>query len=176
MQRDNIIGTLHTNEHMTGGLSPRERLTGYGSVGGGVSSYNELTDLPTLNGETIIGNMTTWQPFDFDNDNEFALGFKYKNKDLYMKVLKSSLIPADTTLASPALSNVDDYFIISIKSIDSSQMYEYSPCYISMYNYQGSGTNYGMMQYDKTNHILQFSNMSRVNQLYIEALVIYTKI
>lgn len=161
---------------ITGSLSTSGRLSGALSVGGGTTDYNELENKPLINGVELVGNMHLWQPFDFDSDNEFTLGFKYKNKDLYMKVIKSDLIPADTTLTTPAISGVDDYFILSIKSIQSNNAFEYSPCYISMYNYQGSGTYYGMIQYDKTNHTLQFSNMSRVNQIYIEALIIYTKI
>lgn len=49
MTRDNIVGTLHGDDHVQGALS----------VGGGVSSYNELEDLPTLNGEIIEGDHTS---------------------------------------------------------------------------------------------------------------------
>ena len=77
MTRDNIVGTLHGDDHVQGALS----------VGGGVSSYNELTDLPTLNGETIIGDMSIWQPKDFST-TEQNMGIKWINgKPLYQKVV-----------------------------------------------------------------------------------------
>lgn len=83
MTRDNIVGTLHGDDHVQGALS----------VGGGVSSYNELEDLPTLNGETIIGNMTIWQPKDYNTDEQNT-GLKWINgKPLYQKVVVFNNIP-----------------------------------------------------------------------------------
>ena len=73
MTRDNIVGTLHGDDHVQGALS----------VGGGVSSYTELEDLPTLNGETIIGNMSIWQPKNFST-SEQNTGLKWiDGKNIY---------------------------------------------------------------------------------------------
>lgn len=85
MTRDNIVGTLHGNDHIQGGLS----------VGGGVSSYNELEDLPTLNGETIIGNMSIWQPKNFSN-TEQNTGLKWiDGKDIYYKTVDIAQYPVN---------------------------------------------------------------------------------
>lgn len=116
MQRDNIIGTLHTDERVNGGLSPRERLTGYGSVGGGVSSYNELTDLPTMNGRTIEGDMTPadldiWQPKNFST-TEQNTGLKWiDGKDIYRNVITY------TISGSGSMNVISDTNIDSITSI-----------------------------------------------------------
>lgn len=88
MQRDNIEGTLRSDDHINGGLSTQERLRGLLSVGGGVSSYNELEDLPTLNGETIMGDMTIWQPKNFST-SEQNTGIKWiDGKDIYFKTFQ----------------------------------------------------------------------------------------
>ena len=49
MTRDNIVGTLHGNSRLSGGLS----------VGGGVTDYNELENRPSINGHILEGDQTS---------------------------------------------------------------------------------------------------------------------
>ena len=93
MTRDTIVGTLHGDDHVQGALS----------VGGGVSSYNELTDLPTFNGVEWTGNLTSgdvgiYEPFDITT-TEKKTGFKYNGKDVYVKTFNnlSLSIPSSGT-------------------------------------------------------------------------------
>lgn len=78
MQRDSITGILRTRDRISAGLS----------VGGGVTSYNELVDLPTMNGHIIEGDMTPadldiWQPKNFST-TEQNTGVKWiDGKDIY---------------------------------------------------------------------------------------------
>lgn len=109
MTRDNITGILHTNGRVTGGLSPRERLTGNLSVGGGVSSYNELEDLPTVNGYEFIGDMTSeslgiWQPKDFST-TEQNTGLKWVDgKDIYMRSFNVAIGSSNTFVIDNTVS------------------------------------------------------------------------
>lgn len=94
MTRDNIVGTLHGDDRVQGPLS----------VGGGVSSYNELTDLPTLNGETIIGDMSIWQPKNFST-TEQNIGVKwFDGKDIYVKCYQTTIDDANNKYVDNTLS------------------------------------------------------------------------
>lgn len=94
MTRDNIVGTLHGDDHVEGDLS----------VGGGVSSYTELEDLPTLNGETIIGNMSIWQPKNF-SETEQNTGLKwFDGKDIYVKCYQTTIDDANNKYVDNTLT------------------------------------------------------------------------
>lgn len=99
MTRDNIVGTLHSDERIQAPLS----------VGGGVSSYNELTDLPTVNGHEFIGDMTSndlgiWQPKDFST-TEQNTGLKWiDGKDIFVRTFdKSTVIAPDNAWSNNIL-------------------------------------------------------------------------
>lgn len=80
MTRDNIVGTLHGDDHLQGQLS----------VGGGTTNYEELENKPSINGVELVGNMNLWQPFDLIPNTEYNTGFKWNNQTLYCMVLQES--------------------------------------------------------------------------------------
>lgn len=78
MQRDSISGSLST----------AERLRGLLTSGGGVDSYNELEDLPSINGITLIGNKTTQElgiqtTVNVEYNTPFDTGKRINNKIVY---------------------------------------------------------------------------------------------
>ena len=94
MQRDNI----------TGNLTPRDRISAPLSVGGGVTSYNDLDDLPSLNGNTIIGNMSIWQPKNFST-TEQNIGVKwFDGKDIYVKCYQTTIDDANNKYVDNTLT------------------------------------------------------------------------
>lgn len=81
MTRDNIVGTLHGDDHVQGALS----------VGGGTTNYEELENKPSINGVELVGNMTIWQPFDLMPDTEYDTGIKWNNQTLYCMVVSGAI-------------------------------------------------------------------------------------
>ena len=86
MTRDNIVGTLHGDDHIQGSLS----------VGGGTTNYEELENKPSINGNILEGNKTAqqlgiWQPFDLVPDTEYDTGIKWNNQTLYCMVLTGNI-------------------------------------------------------------------------------------
>lgn len=133
-------------------------------------SYNDLTDKPTFNGNTFAGNMFT---FDFST-TEKVIGKWIDGKPLYARVFESSLINQDT---SESQGTVDARVIFALCTwiTNESKSTVFMPSYISMYNYQGAGTNYGCVTYDTSTHELLLFNNSRNSKNYIGAIVCYTK-
>lgn len=105
---------------------------------------------------------------------EQVVGIWTDGKPLYRRVINSTLITADSE-EDTGLTNIDHAHAEAIWVKDSTGANVYIPDYISMYNYQGSGTNYGNLYLDTETHKLAFRNMSRANDLYISAIVLYTK-
>ena len=133
-------------------------------------SYNDLTNKPTLNGSVINGNMFT----NVYSNNETRIGTWTDGKPLYRRVLISSLLNPEG-LEVISNFNADTFFAESVWTIDSNNKHIYCPNYISMYNYQGSGTNYGTVIYSRDDNEIQLYNNSRQSSNYIGAIICYTK-
>jgi len=139
-------------------------------------SFQQTFTQSTSTGFTVYGltfgtnNIFTPQIYSLE---ERVVGVGENNKPLYQKTVRSGLLSPDTQETTPFLTDIDSYHVISLKTINGNN--EYSPLYISMYNVAGNDTNYGMIAYNGTDKGLYFSNMSRVNSIYIEAVVQYTK-
>ena len=133
-------------------------------------SYNDLSNKPTYNGSAFSGNMFT---FDFST-TEKVIGKWIDGKPLYARVFESGLINQDS---SESQGTVDAKVIFALCTwiTDQNKANVYMPSYISMYNYQGSGTNYGCVTYDTSTHELLLFNNSRNTKNYIGAIVCYTK-
>lgn len=172
-----------------------------GGGGGGSSDYNMLTNKPKINGvilqdELSLHSLGIQEEITFSGEateylngegafttpyippdistNEVETGYKWNGKTVFMKYCESGTIAPETQQASPFLTNIDKYIVIGNRSnIDTD---EYSPLCISMYNYQGAGTIYGMVVFNKANHSLYFFNMSKINQITMAALILYTKL
>ena len=118
----------------------------------------------------LLGQPEVYAPIVYSTE-EREIGVGENGKPLYQKTIKSNLISADTNVAT-GLTGIDTFHLVSIKTIQSNNT-QNAPSYISMYNYQGSGTYYGLIYLE--NNTLYYSNMSRTNSLYIEAVIQYTK-
>lgn len=103
---------------------------------------------------------------------ERVVGVGENNKPLYQKTIESGSIPADSVITT-GLTNIETYHVIAIEMISISNNAEFSPSSISMYDYQGAGTNYGTIYFN--NNELQYVNNSRINAIKIRAVIQYTK-
>ena len=131
--------------------------------------YTKTTDSAGSGGYQAYG----FSPIIY-SEEERVVGVGKNNKPLYQKTIMSELIPADA-VSSDILTNIDECHVVDIKTYNSDNTIAFIPLSISMYNYQGIGTNYGYVYYDVTNHSVKFVNQSRKNSIYIEATIQYTK-
>ena len=104
MTRDNIVGTLHGDDHIQGALS----------VGGGTTNYEELENKPSINGVELVGNMSIWQPKDYSTDEQNT-GVKWINgKPIYQKVVVFNNIPKNGDIYFD-VTNGENYMLITGK-------------------------------------------------------------
>ena len=122
----------------------------------------------------LLGQPEVYAPVIYSN-TERVVGVGENGKPLYQITVKSDSIPADTTLSTAILSNIDTFHVIACKTIQNDESRSWSPDQISMYTYTGSGTYYGAIQYIASDHALYFRNSSRVNAIKVEAVIQYTK-
>lgn len=120
-------------------------------------------------GGAVRGNF--YYPIIYSTE-EREVGVGENDKPLYQKTIESDSISADSVVTT-GLTNIESYHVIAIEMISISNNAEFSPNSISMYNYQGAGTNYGTIYFN--NNELQFVNNSRVNAIKIRAVIQYTK-
>ena len=108
------------------------------------------------------------------SEEEREIGVGENGKPLYQKTLNSGVISADS-IVSTGLTNIESCHVIASETIENKGSVEFSPFVISMYNYQGSGTEYGFIYFDVSNHEIKYVNQSRSTTVKIRAVVQYTK-
>ena len=119
--------------------------------------------------------LTKLNKVNFSTDEQNT-GLKWiDGKDLYMQVIQANNLNTDT-VSNALISNVDYFTCLGITVRIHGGSKSYSPSQISMYNYQGVGTSYGVLYYDSSTHELKISNNSRTNAIDATAIVLFTKI
>ena len=108
--RANISQRASIESHMTSraGMS-----AGMSAGVGGTDNYEELENLPSINGDTVIGDMLLWQPKNFSAEEQNT-GIKWTNgKDIYFKTIQYTITSSGTGLVTPD-DIFDDLIFVSI--------------------------------------------------------------
>ena len=127
------------------------------NVENSIDNVEELVDTK----QNIINYSTTEQ----------LTGRTLHGKPTYIKIFELSNMQPNTEFE--IAENIDDIILHDICAITSNA--KYYPSTISMYNYQGAGTQYVTVSLYTDTHKLMLANQSRTSTIGCRAIIEYTK-